>query len=121
MIFLIVGCLFLFVPGKVLIFFNSISRYLGTSQAPVPAYNFYVVLAVAYMYLVTLVALLMYKHPENSYFPLLLANGKIASSLLSLFIFIFYEPYLILVVNCVVDGLIGIAAFAFYRKIKSRG
>jgi hypothetical protein len=116
-----VGCLFLFVPGKVLIFFNSLSTYLGLNQSPVPDFDFYVILAVAYMYLVTLVAFLMYKHPENSYFPLLLANGKLASSLLSLCIFIFYQPYLILAVNCAVDGLIGIAAFAFYRKIKSRG
>jgi len=120
-IFLIVGCLFLLVPGRVLIFFNSLSEYLGLNQSPVPDFNFYIVLAIAYMYLVTLVAFLMYKHPENSYFPLLLANGKLASSLLSLCIFVFSQPYLILVVNCVVDGLIGIAAYAFYRKIKSRG
>lgn len=115
------GCLFLLVPGRVLIFFNSLSEYLGLNQSPVPDFNFYIVLAIAYMYLVTLVAFLMYKHPENSYFPLLLANGKLASSLLSLCIFVFSQPYLILVVNCVVDGLIGIAAYAFYRKIKSRG
>jgi len=120
-IFLIVGCLFLLVPGRVLIFFNSLSEYLGLNQSPVPDFNIYIVLAIAYMYLVTLVAFLMYKHPENSYFPLLLANGKLASSLLSLCIFVFSQPYLILVVNCVVDGLIGIAAYAFYRKIKSRG
>lgn len=115
------GCLFLFVPGKVLIFFNSISEDLGLNQSPVPEFNFYVALAVAYMYLATLVAFLMYKHPDNSYFPFLLANGKLASSLISLYIFVLSRPFLILMVNCVVDGLIGIAAYAFYRKIKSRG
>ena len=120
-IFLIVGCLFLLVPGKILIFFNSLAEDLRLNQSPVPDFNFYVVLAVAYMYLATLVAFLMYKHPENSYFPLLLANGKLASSLISLCIFVFSLPYLILVVNCVVDGLIGIAAYAFYRIIKTRG
>ena len=80
--------------------------------------NFYIVLAVAYMYLVGLLAFLMYKHPENMYFPLLLANGKLASSLLSLYMFSFHLPFLILVVNCIVDGLIGVAALIFYFKIK---
>jgi len=117
-IFLIVGCIFLFIPEKVLIFFNKLSGFLGLPLSSVPDFNFYLVLAVAYMYLVALFALLMYRHPENMCFPLLLANGKIASSLLSLYLLVIHQPYLILVVNCVVDGLIGIVAVMFYRKIK---
>lgn len=88
--------------------------------APVIGINFYIALAVAYMYLVALLAFLMYRHPENRYFPLLLANGKFASSLLSLFIFAVHQPFLILAVNCVVDGLIGVAALIFYFKIKKK-
>jgi hypothetical protein len=80
--------------------------------------NFYIVLAVAYMYLAALLAFLMYRHPENRFFPLLLANGKLASSLLSLYIFSVHQPSLILIVNCLVDGMIGIAAMFFYSKIK---
>lgn len=86
--------------------------------SPVIGVNFYVVLAVAYMYLVALLAFLMYKYPQNMYFPLLLANGKLASSLLSLYIFSVHQPSLIFVINCFVDGLIGLAALIFYRKIK---
>jgi hypothetical protein len=86
--------------------------------SPVIGLNFYIVLAVAYMYLVALLAFLMYRHPENMYFPLLLANGKLTSSLLSLYIFSVHQPSLIFVVNCFVDGLIGIVASIFYFKIK---
>jgi hypothetical protein len=117
-IFFIVGLIFLSIPGKVLDFFNTLSGNLGMVPAPVIDVDFYVVLAVAYMYLVALLAFWMYRHPENRYFPLLLANGKLASSLLSLYIFLFYLPSLIFAVNFLVDGLIGLAAMIFYRKIK---
>jgi hypothetical protein len=117
-IFFIVGLIFLSIPGKVLDFFNTLSGYLGMIPSPVIDVNLYVVLAVAYMYLVALLAFWMYKHPENSDFPLLLANGKFASSLISFYAFFVHQPYLIFVVNGIVDGLIGLAAMIFYRKIK---
>jgi hypothetical protein len=118
MIFSVVGFVFLLIPSKVLVFFNTLSGYIGMDPSPVTGVNFYIALAVAYMYLVALLAFLMYRHPENMYFPLLLANGKLASSLLSLYIFAVHQPYLVLVVNCFVDGLIGLAASIFYLKIK---
>ena len=118
--FIIVGFIFLLIPGKVLVFFNILSDYLGMVPMPVMGVDFYVVLAVAYMYLVALLAFLMYRHPENRYFPLLLANGKLASSLLSLYIFSVHRPYLIFAVNCLVDGLIGLVALIFYRKMKKQ-
>jgi hypothetical protein len=117
-IFLLVGSLFLFLPVRVLDFFNTLSSYVGISSSPTGSIHFYLVLAVAFMYLVAVLALLMFRHPENSYFPLLLANGKMASSMLSLYLFLSQHPYLIFLVNCVVDGVIGIAAFMFYRRIK---
>ena len=117
-IFLAVGFLFLLMPGKVLSFFNTVSSYLGFPPSPVDSIDFYLVLAVAYMYLAALLAFLMWRHPENRHFPLLLAHGKIASSLLSILLFAIRWPYLIFLVNFVVDGLIGIVALIFSSKIK---
>lgn len=117
-VFVIVGMVFLFIPNQVLIFFNNISRYLGMEQSPVQGVNFYLILAIGYMYLVSLLAYLMYRHPENIYFPLLLANGKLASSILSLCLFIVHKPYLIYIFNCIVDGLIGIMVWILYFKLK---
>jgi hypothetical protein len=120
-IFLIVGLTFLLLPGKVLIFFNTLSRYVGMAPSPVAGINLYLALAVAYMYLVSLISFLMFRHPENPHFPLLLANGKTSSSFLSLLLFVVYQPYLIFLVNCVVDGLIGLIAWVFYAKLKRTG
>jgi hypothetical protein len=120
-IFLIVGLTFLLLPGKVLIFFNTLSRYVGMASSPVDGIDLYLALAVAYMYLVSLIAFLMYRHPENHHFPLLLANGKTASSFLSLLLFAAHRPYLIFLVNFVVDGLIGMIAWVFYTKLKRIG
>ena len=46
--------------------------------------SFFPILALGYMYLVTLLAGLMFKNPAIPCFPLLLAQGKFASSILSL-------------------------------------
>jgi len=117
-IFLAVGFLFLLMPGKVLNFFNTVSGYIGFSPSPVDSTDFYLVLAVAYMYLAALLAFLMWRHPGNRHFPLLLAHGKIASSFISILLFAIRWPYLIFLVNFVVDGLIGIVALMFSRNIK---
>jgi len=117
-IFLAVGFLFLLIPGKILSFFNTVSGYLGFSPSPVDSIDFYLVLAVAYMYLAALLAFLMWRHPENRHFPLLLAHGKIASALISILLFAVRWPFLIFLVNFVVDGLIGIVALIFFSKIK---
>jgi len=117
-VFVIVGVIFLLIPSRVLVFFNTLSSPLGMVQTPVIGINFYLVLAVSYMYLAALLAFLMYLHPENKYFPLLLAHGKLTSSLLSLYIFSVHQPSLIFAVNCFVDGLIGVVALIFYSRIK---
>jgi hypothetical protein len=118
-IFVIVGLIFLLMPDRVLMFFNTLPRPWGLVPTPEVGVNFYIALAVAYMYLATVLAFLMFRFPDNSWFPLLLANGKLASSVLSLYVFVAHLPSLILVANCVVDGLIGVAALFFYRKIKN--
>ncbi len=117
-VFAITGLLFLVVPDGVLSFFNSISLEIGMKEAPLNGKGFYLILAAGYMYLVTLLAFLMYRYPENKYFPLLLANGKLASSSLSLYMFISHQPYLIYLVNFTVDGMIGSVVLIFYFHLR---
>ena len=118
--FAVVGLIFLFFPASVLIFFNSISNYFGLPQSPVQGTSFYLILASAYMYLVTLLAYLMYRYPEQAIYPLLLAHAKLASSIISIYLFLMYQPYLIYFANFVTDGFIGIAAL-YFMKMKKTG
>ena len=117
-VFAIVGLIFLFLTDGVLELFNAIASYSGMKQSPVVETNFYLILAVGYMYLVSLLAYLMYKHSDNLFFPLLLTHAKLASSVLSLGLFIWHQPYLIYIANCIVDGSIGLLVLYFYLKIR---
>ncbi|HYF83378.1 MAG TPA: hypothetical protein VEB00_10170 [Clostridia bacterium] len=119
-IFAVVGVIFLFFPDSALIFFNSISSYFGLPQSPVQGTGFYLTLASAYMYLVTLIACLMYRYPENNIYPFLLAQAKLASSIISIYLFVIHQHYLIYFANFIVDGFIGIAAL-YLMKMKKAG
>ena len=116
-LFAITGLLFLLVPDRVLALFNGFSAALGMPEAPVTGWHFYLILAVGYMYLVTFLAFSMYRHPENKYFPQLLAHAKLASSLLSLALFLLHAHYLIYLANFLVDGAIGATAVILYLKM----
>lgn len=116
--FAVVGLIFLFIPDGVLGFFNMLSGPLGMPQSPVQGLGFYLILAVGYMYLVTLLAYFMYRHPEDGKFPLLLANGKLASVALSFYLFLTHQPYLIYAANGVIDGGIGILVLLMYSGMK---
>ena len=118
LVFAVVGLLFLSLPNGVLAFFNSIAAHIGMKQSPIQGISFFLILASGYMYLVSLLAFLMYKHPNNHYFPLLLTNAKLASSVLSLGFFIVHQPYLIYMTNGIVDGSIGLLVLYFYLNIK---
>jgi hypothetical protein len=120
--FVIVGVLFLGIPDGVLSFFNRMSGPLGLPEAPPVGRPFFLILASGYMYLVSLLAWLMFRHPENKTFPLLLVQGKLATSLLSLVFFIVHRPFLIYLANFLVDGLIaaGIWWIARLRRDGSR-
>ncbi len=118
-IFAVVGLIFLFFPDPVLIFFNNVSGYFGLPQAPLQGTGFYLALASAYMYVVTLLACLMYRYPEQDIYPFLLAQGKLASSIISIYLFLMHRPYLIYFANFVIDGFIGIAVL-YLRKIKKQ-
>ena len=117
-VFAIVGLLFLFGTDIVLTFFNDLSGHLEMPTSPVNDLGFYPLLAVGYMYVVTVLAFLMYRSPENSAFPLLLTHSKLATSILSLALFLLHERYLIYITNFVVDGFIGVVILLFYLKIK---
>ncbi len=117
-LFATVGLIFLILPGGVLRFFNGMSRSLGMEQSPQKGLSFFLALAVAYMYLVTLLAWMIGRHPEKTIFLFLLANGKIASSVISFGLFFASAPYLIFFANGVVDGLIGCGVLFLYFRLK---
>ena len=117
-VFAVVGVIFLFVPDGVLSLFNNLSDLLGMQTAPLQGGGFYLILAVAYMYLVTLLAMLMFRLPENRVYPFILINAKAASSVLSLLLFIFFHPYLVFLANCVVDGAIAAVVAILNLRMK---
>ncbi|UCF95822.1 MAG: hypothetical protein JSV89_11615 [Spirochaetaceae bacterium] len=119
-VFAVVGLLFLCATDRVLIFFNILSSPLGMLPSPVWDLGYYPLLAGGYMYLVTLLAFFMYRHPENRSFPLLLAHGKLATSILSLALFIFHEQYLIYIANFIIDGIIGVVVMLFFLNMKKK-
>jgi hypothetical protein len=114
-IFTVVGMIFLFFSDSPLIFFNSLSGFFGLPKSPVQSTGFYLILASAYMYLVALLAYLMYRHPEQKVYPFLLAQGKLASAVISIYLFLMHQPYLIYFVNFVIDGFIGVAALLLMK------
>ena len=117
-LFALVGILFLTMPDSVNSLFNELSPSLGMAQSPPIGFNIYVILAAGYMYVVAVLAFMMYRFPENIYFPLLLAHAKLASSVLSLGMFLFQSGHLIYLTNFIVDGLIGSLATAFYMNMR---
>jgi len=62
----------------------------------------------------------MFKRPGNPLFPALLAQGKLASAILSLVFFFGRAPYLVCLANPVVDGGIGALALWLYFLQKKR-
>jgi hypothetical protein len=119
-IFGVVGLLFLLIPQRVIDFFNRISPGLGFIETQDTGTGPYLVLAVGYMVLVTLLACLMARHPENPYFPALLITGKASSSLLSFAMFLLLGPYLIYLANGIVDGTIALSVYVLFRKTRMK-
>ncbi len=116
-LFAATGMLFLLIPDRVLGFFNTMSSVWGMAQSPLTGFNFYLILAVGYMYVVSIMAFLMFRHPGNRTLPLLLTHAKFASSILSLALF-FQANYLIYLANFVVDGLIGCVVLTMLLKTR---
>jgi hypothetical protein len=117
-VFIIVGITFMLIPDRVITFFNDLSSSVGMATVPVVGYNFYLILAAAYMYLVTILAFLMYRYPKNTVYPLLLCHGKIASAVLSILIVFLHKPTMLYLGNGIVDGGIGIVVLIIYLRKK---
>jgi hypothetical protein len=120
-LFAATGLAFLLIPDKVLTLFNNLSSFLNMAQSPLTGVNFFLILAVGYMYLVTILALLAFKHPDNKYFYLLLAHAKLASSVLSLAFFLWHDHYLIYLANFLIDGVIGTIVLILYLRMRRIG
>jgi hypothetical protein len=114
-----VGTIFLMSPDAVLRLMNSIGRGFGLAEAPLTGAGFYLALAAGYMVVVTILAGMIARHPGNPAFPLLLAQAKGSSSLLSFGLFIFHQQAFVYLANAVVDGTIGLFVFLIYRSVRN--
>ena len=92
--FAAVGIIFGTMPDEVIAFFNNLSKPLSFPPCPETGFNFYLILAVAYMYIVTVLAVMMYRFPGSKSFPILLVNAKLASSIMSFGLFLFHSRQL---------------------------
>ena len=117
-VFAAVGLVFLISPGGVTVVFNTLSRPLGMEPSPIAGRSFYLVLTAAYMSVVTLLAWKMARQPENRAHSVLLAQAKLISSLISLGFFAFHGPFLIYLVNGLVDGAISAAVYQIAGRKK---
>lgn len=104
--FAVVGAVFLLAPDAVLALFDGWSRALGLATFGGPADPFFVALAVAYMYLVTVLAWSMFRHPRDRAPAGLLIQAKLASAIVSFGLCLLRQPHLLLLANGVVDGAI---------------
>lgn len=119
-VFAVVGLLFVFFSTHVLHFFNAMSAPLGFSAGPEQTSGFFLVLAVSYMYVVSLIAFLMWRQPHNSTLPVLLINGKAGSAILSAALFFCDQPLLIYGANALVDGSIAAGVAILYVRYGKR-
>ena len=119
--FAAVGGSFLLIPGKIIAFFNRISAPWGFPPAPAGETGLFVLLATAYMVVVTALAWTMARRPQELLAPRLLALAKIASSLLSLGFVLLRSDYFIVLVNGVVDAIIGNCVLWLVLPPKKRG
>lgn len=119
--FALVGLIFLFLPAAVVQLFNGLSLTPATAGSPPEGAGFFRILAVGYMYLVAALAFLMYRHPSDKIYPLLLISGKMTTALVSLCFFAAGGHYLIYAANAVVDGAIALLLIPFYMHLRSGG
>jgi divalent metal cation (Fe/Co/Zn/Cd) transporter len=119
-LFALVGALFLFFPDATPAFFNGLSALFNLPESPLQGPGFPLILAAAYMYIVALLAFMMFRRPEQTVYPVLLANAKLASSALSLYLFLTHRPYLIYLANFCVDGAIGLVVILLLKMRKPK-
>lgn len=115
--FAAVGVVFAAIPSKVLAAFNWLAGGLGWPESTTEPYTLYLALAIAYMYVVTLLAWQMARHPEERVYPWVLAHAKAASALICIALFALQEQYLLYLANFVVDG--AIALFVWWLCLRA--
>lgn len=115
--FAVVGVIFVAIPSSVLAAFNWLAERIGWPASTTQAHTLYLALAIGYMYLVTLLAWQMARHPEIRAFPWLLVHAKAASAVVCLGLFALQEQYLLYLANLVVDG--AIALFVWWLCLRS--
>ena len=106
--FAVVGIVFVAIPGKVLAAFNRLAAGLGWPESTTQPFTLYLALAIAYMYVVTLLAWQIARHPGVRAYPWVLANAKAASAVVCIALFALQEQYLLYLANFVVDGAIAV-------------
>ncbi|MCL5735942.1 MAG: hypothetical protein M1274_10225 [Actinobacteria bacterium] len=109
--FAVVGVIFLVIPGRVLAAFNFLARGLGWPESTTQPYALFLALAVAYMYVVTLLAWQMARHPDVRWFPWILVQAKAASAIVCIGLFALQEQYLLYLANFIVDGVIALVVW----------
>ena len=117
-LFAIVGAIFLAIPDGVLRFMNDIAELVGMKPAPASGFSFYLVLAAAYMYVVSLLAYRMFSLPDDDLCPMLLVNAKGASAVISIGALLFQGGYFVYAANAFVDGSIAIGVLILWRSRK---
>jgi hypothetical protein len=115
--FAVVGLIFVAIPAKVLAAFNWLAAGLGWPESTTEAHTLYLALALGYMYLVTLLAWEMARHPDVRVFPWLLVQAKAASAVVCFGLFVLQEQYLLYLANFVVDG--AIALFVWWLCLRA--
>jgi hypothetical protein len=115
-IFASVGLLFLLAPGGVVDLFNRLSVPLGMAPFPAVLPDFFHVLAVAYMVVVTYLAVSMFRNPADAVYAKVLVVAKLSSAVLSLLFFFWQGLHLLWITNAVTDGLIGVVVLFAARR-----
>jgi hypothetical protein len=105
------GLLFLLFPGE------TLALGQGSVAGPMGPDRFFLVLASAYMYVVTALAWSMYRSPGEPIYPLLLFQAKGVSSVLSFGFFLFARPLPIYLANGVVDATLAVVVLLMFRGV----
>ena len=120
-VFAAVGTVFLAAPGGVIVF---LQRAFGTAgNAAGPGRRGFAIFGPRrrlYVY-GDLLAWNMARRPEEEVFSRLLVHAKLASALVSFGLFAVCRPYLVLLANGIIDGLIGAFVLIWFRRKGSRG
>jgi hypothetical protein len=104
--FAVVGVVFAIIPRMVLEAFNWLARGIGWPESTTEPYALYLALALGYMYVVTVLACQMARHPAERAWPWVLVQAKAASAVVCIALFALQEQYLLYLANFVVDGAI---------------